>query len=573
MKQRYFLVILALVTLVACSDFLEPDIRSSKTTEDFYATPKGFESLTNATYSSLRNLYNMSPLMFSGGTDLYGDGKNQGVIMNHYTALTSAEGIVDQFYANCYKGIQLANSVIAYGKTTEATSVREQYIDEARFIRAWYYFQLVQQFGKVPLNTDMFDYPKMSHERNELKGVYAFIIDEFSHLASPSSALLERDASGVGRANKRAAAFFLAKAYLTRGWLNGQDYEALEENIAQSTDFENAVKYALQAINGEVPVLSIEEAFDMSNENNPEIFWSVQFDYSAVENPSDDGSYQQAQFGTYLGGSENALNKAIDGSLSPFLRLHQLFAKGDGRYEQTFMLEFHTWYFDFYTNPENSPIQIYYAPAWATDVDIAAWKADDPHNLKAGALISKTVAEGGLAPSNGAPESYSNRRNMDFGVPCIRKFDDYSETSLSNRNQPCSMHDVVLARLGEAYLIAAEAFLMQGNTDKTVELIKVLRKRPGTIKVGFETAMNVVSDDVSIDFILDERAREMAGEYMRWTDLKRTHKLIEYLTTYNEDGISETAMKGDDGNYKFLRPIPQKAIDRNQLPIEQNPGY
>lgn len=573
MKQRYFLVILALVVLTSCTDFLEPDVRSSETTTDFYASSKGFESLTNAAYSSVRDLYNMSPLMFSAGTDLYGDGKNQGVVMNHYTALTSAEGIVARFYENCYKGIQLANSVIAYGETTETTPVKEQYIDEARFIRAWYYFQLTQQFGKVTLNTEMFDYAEMSHKRNDLKEVYQFIIDEFSYLASPSSALLERGASDVVRANKRAAAFFLGKTYLTRGWLNGQGYEALEENIAQSTDFENAAKYALQAINGEVPALSIEEAFDMGNENNPEIFWSVQFDYSAVEDPSGDGSYQQAQFGAYLGGSENALNKAIDGNLSPFLRLHELYAKGDGRYEQTFMLEFHTWYFDYYTNPTNSPIQIYYAPAWATDADIAAWKADDPHNLKGNALISKTIATGGIAPSNGAPESYFNRRNMDFGVPCIRKFDDYTETSLSNRNQACSMHDVVVARLGEAYLVGAEAYVMLGQPEKAAELLNALRSRPGTVKTGFESAMNVVSDDMSVDFILDERAREMAGEYVRWTDLKRTHKLIEYVTNYNEDGISEVAMKGDDGNYKFLRPIPQTAIDRNQLDIEQNPGY
>ena len=210
---------------------------------------------------------------------------------------------------------------------------------------------------------------------------------EFTYLASSGSALLDRSTSDVGRANKRAAAFFLAKIYLTRAWLNGQSYESLEENIAQSTDFENAAKYALEAISSENPSLSIADAFDMGNESNSEIFWSVQFDYSAVEDPSSDGSYQQAQFGAYLGGSEYALNKAIDGNLSPFLRLHQLYDKGDGRYEQTFMMEFHTRYFDYYTNPTTSSIQFYYAPAWATDADIAAWQADDPYGLKVDALI------------------------------------------------------------------------------------------------------------------------------------------------------------------------------------------
>ena len=53
----------------------------------------------------------------------------------------------------------------------------------------------------------------------------------------------------------------------------------------------------------------------------------------------------------------------------------------------------------------------------------------------------------------------------------------------------------------------------------------------------------VTSNDINIDFILDERARELAGEYVRWTDLKRTHTLVEYATKYNEDGIKESAMR------------------------------
>jgi len=573
MKQIYFFMTCVMLTLTSCSDFLEPDIRSSESTSDFYATSTGFASLTNATYSTLRDLYVMQPLLFAAGTDLFGDGKSQGTIMSHYTAFTAAESTVGTFYENCYKGIQLANSVIAYGETTEETNVRKQYVDEARFIRAWYYFQLVQQFGKVALNTQMFDYAEMSHERTDLKTVYDFIIDEFTDLISSESSLLERSASDVGRANKRAAAFFLAKAYLTRAWLNGQGYEALEENIAQSTDFSNAAKYAVQAIDGETPSLSIEDAFDYENESNAEIFWSIQFNSSAVEDPSSDGSRQQSQFGSYLGGSENARNKSIDGALSPFLRLHQLFEKGDGRYEQTFMLEFHTWYFDYYSSGTTSPIKYYYAPAWATDDDIAAWQADDPNGLKANSLISKTIEEGGIAPSNGAAETYFNRRNMDFGVACIKKFDDYSETSISNRSTTCSMHDVVVARLGEAYLIAAESYVEMGQSDNAATMINTLRSRSGTIKSGYSTAMTVSSADMTIDFILDERAREMAGEYVRWTDLKRTHKLVEYVTAYNEDDVSEADMTGDDGNYKFLRPIPQSAIDRNQAEVEQNPGF
>ena len=571
MKHLYIFALAASLAFTACSDFLEQDNKSNVPTEEFYNTANGFASLTNSAYSSLRTIYSAQPQLFVAGTDLYADGKSQGVVMGQYT-FTTDEGIIKDFYDRCYKGIQLANSVIAYGETTEDNAQRLQYIDEARYLRAWWYFQLVQQFGPVALNTEMFESAVMSHERTDLATVYQFIIDEFTYLASADSHLLERASSGVGRANKRAAAFYAAKAYLTRGWLDGTDYEAQEASIAQASDFDDAVTYARQAINGELPALSIEEAFDVNNEENDELFWSVQYSSSAVENPVDDGSYQQSQFGSYQGGSEKPRNKAIDGNFAPSLRLQQMYTRGDGRLEQTFMLEFHEAYFDWYTNP-TSKILYYYAPAWATDEDIAAWRADDPNGIKTETIVSKTVAEGGIAPSNGQPASYKDRRTQDFGNAAIKKFDDYTETSIANRSTTCSMHDVVLARLGEAYLIAAEAYYKKGDMRQAAEMINNLRQRPGTIKSGYETAMHVDAADITIDFILDARARELAGEYVRWTDLKRTHKLIEYVTEYNEDGVELSALTGPDGKYKILRPIPQAAIDLNQAHVEQNPGY
>lgn len=565
----------------SCSDFLEQDNRSNVNADEFYKTTKGFESLTTSMYSSLREIYSNSPLTMTAGTDLFGDGKSAGVAMNYYQH-TATEGNVLLLYTNLYKSIQLANAVIANGESTADNSVKQQYIDEARFIRAFDYFMLVQTFGEVPLVTKQFNAAEMQFERTDLATLYDFIISELDHCAHNSS-LLTRDKSGVGRANKRAAALLLSKAYLTRGYLNGKDYETQEANIAQSTDFQNAATYAEEAINGEQPSLSIEDAFDVQNEENAEIFWSVQFSSSSMASPANDGSYQQAQFGSYLGGLEMPLTKAIDGNESPFLRLMKMYSKGDGRLEQTFMLELYgtsvekngIQYFNYY-NDTAKPILAYYAPSWATDADIEAWKANDPNGQKKNTIITKTVAtaeEGGIGPSTRVRASWTERRSMDIGVPCIKKFDDYTAASISNRSSACSTHDFVAARLGEAYLIAAEAYLQNGNTQKAAEYINALRKRPGTIKAGFESSINVAAADVTIDFILDERAREMAGEYVRWYDLKRTHKLVEYVTKYNEDGVTDAMMKDSDGKYKILRPIPQDAIDKNQGKVTQNPGY
>ncbi len=579
--KKIYLLIATVCTLVlsSCAGFLDQDNRSNVSSESFYKTASGFESLTNAMYSTIRTLYNSQPVLFVGGSDLYGDGKSESVVYTYFTFTASDAGVL-KFYQNCYKGIQMCNSVLYYGGVTEESAKRLQYMDEARFIRAWYYFQLVQQFGGVEINKEMFNSAVMSHPRNSLKECYDFIIEEFTYLVGNDSKLLAT--SNVGRANKQAANFFLAKAYLTRGWLDGKDYEVQEENIAQATDFDNAVKYALASINGVEPSKSIEEVFDIKNENDAEFFWSCCFDYNAVSNPSSDGSYQMCQFGAYLGGSERANNKAMDGNFSPLLHMHQQFDKGDGRYEQTFMFEFYEDnktpnglnYFAYYNAPTTKKIRYYYTPWWADTTDVLAWFADDPYKIKDEVeYVSFTRAEGGIAPSNGQPETYKNRRHQDVGVPCIKKFDDYTATSMANRSSTCSMHDVSLARLGEAYLIAAEAYMKKGDNTNAAKMINTLRKRPGTIKAGFETAMTVSASDINVDFILKERCCELAGEYVRWTDIKRCHVLVDYITKYQEDAIDVNNLKGTDGKYKILRPIPQNAIDLNQAEIQQNPGF
>lgn len=237
-KLLYIIICLGSLSLTACSDFLEQDNRSNAVSDEFYNTQTGFSSLLNTVYSSLRSVYGGAPWVFSAGTDLFASGK-QGVdaIGLYSSSYNSADGDVLNFYTECYKGIQLANSVICYGETTEDSSVRLQYIDEARFLRAYYYYLLVQHFGGVSLTTTMFTTAEMNHKRQSAELVYQFVIDEFSDLASDNSHLLERsDAVGenFGRVNKRAALHFLAKTYLTRGY----------ETFADNDDFKNAAYYA-----------------------------------------------------------------------------------------------------------------------------------------------------------------------------------------------------------------------------------------------------------------------------------------------------------------------------------------
>ena len=90
--------------------------------------------------------------------------------------------------------------------------------------------------------------------------------------------------------------------------------------------------------------------------------------------------------------------------------------------------------------------------------------------------------------------------------------------------------------------------------------------------------MAITPADVNINFILDERARELAGEYHRWFDLKRTGTLVERTRLYNRDirnwfnrGIDP--FQGTGGALKILRPIPSRALLLNEGEFQQNPGY
>ena len=572
MRKLIYTAVLALGVLSAtsCSDFLEQDNRSDKPSDEFYATKSGFSSLINSTYSSLRSVYGGVPWVFSAGTDLYAKGKQGVAAIGLYgSTYNSSDSDVKDFYTECFKGIQLANTVLNYASTTEASSVREQYADEARFIRAYYYYLLVQQFGGVTLNKEMFDEAVMSHARNSAEEVYQFVIDEFTDLAGTDSKLLERKAasgSDFGRANKRAAYHFLAKTYLARGY----------ESFAATTDFENAAKYAEMAINGELPILSFSDVFNINNEENDEIFWAVQYSSATLEDLNKSGNVQQSLFGVYLGGTEEH-NKYNYGYLAPTLHLHELFAEGDARYEGTFMLELYKKYYDYYDADAkaNSTVRYYYAPKW---VDVDAWRNEPGFEAaRKDAVVIVTQASG--PDRKGKNTTYYEKCADDYGVACIRKFDDpKSPFSLTG-----STHDIILARLGETYLVAAEAYVKMNQPDKAKEKVDALRKRAAEPGYDLSVSLSALTGEDGIDFILDERARECAGEYHRWMDLKRTGRLIEYVANgtyngktcrgYNPDGIKVDDFIGNDGNVKMLRPIPLDAINKNKGEVTQNPGF
>jgi hypothetical protein len=155
------------------------------------------------------------------------------------------------------------------------------------------------------------------------------------------------------------------------------------------------------------------------------------------------------------------------------------------------------------------------------------------------------------------PDEYTERV-----YPTLSKWLDPTRP---NRQHVQGQRDFILMRLGDAYLLRAEARLQQGDDAGAAEDINVIRRR-GAVD-GEEDALMVDASMVDLDFLLDERARELVGEGHRWFDLTRTGTLVERVREYNPEGGPNIQ------DFHVVRPIPQNQIDRTLGGYPQNPGY
>ena len=162
------------------------------------------------------------------------------------------------------------------------------------------------------------------------------------------------------------------------------------------------------------------------------------------------------------------------------------------------------------------------------------------------------------SPNGEVPLGKRNR------YPSLNKFIEPMRPTMQHTP---GQRDWIVTRLAEMYLIGAEAAMFDGDPDEAANLINVIRRRAAW--PGKEAEMEVSAGMMDLDFILDERARELCGEMFRWPDLKRTGKLIERVQLHNPDG------RDNIREYHLLRPIPTTMIDRvtNKEEFLQNPGY
>ncbi|MGF7139666.1 RagB/SusD family nutrient uptake outer membrane protein [Roseimarinus sediminis] len=600
------LIIIALGGFTSCEDFLDADNKSKVTASEQFSKPENFETLVNQAYYELRGIFG-SPAIFSSGTDLYAGVRSSGDPTLEGYALTSDNETVKSLYTDLYGVTNAANAVLYYADIAEDYSEKELRKEEARFIRAYAYFILSQQFGGVPVIEEYISSAETSYPRNTLEETYTFIIDELTALSN--SALLPAS-DKTGRASKQAAKALLAKVYLAAGWDLGTTLSNAENGsyAVTSTDYFSKAAAAAKEIADAVPLtLSFEDKWSPFNEQNEELIFAIQWDRNSSLDVNTGGHSHQNTFGTYLGAVTLGM-KYLRSDFNIMPKAFYLYEEGDERYQATFMTTIYNhgndanWskegYWAYYNataeQKAQMPIAFHY-PAWyESDAAIDQYLADNAdkfvrNDAKNVSQVIHTAEPIRWVLYNDAGE-VSSDQEMDYmsalskvgTIPPVKKFDD-PQTDISAATGSGSYRDLVILHVSDIYLVAAEAYLMAGNEGEALNYLNKVRSRAKADELTafsayqrFDPEENTyVSVDQAIDVILDERARELLGEYNRWMDLRRTRQLVKYNVRWNPVVASSSAMVGGDGNIKWYRPIPANEIGLNTgiTSEDQNPGY
>ncbi len=518
----------------SCTDLNEEIVTG--VTAAFYSTPAGFDAVMNAAYEPLRSYYGqergLTQTVF--GTDEFTKGADGAFKhWNDYTPqLNAGDAFVRDTWNDFYRAINTTNVAIATAPEANiAEAAKAVRVGEARFLRALYYFDLVRTYGDIPLSLTPTSEPTTEATREPVSKVYDAIVADL--LAAETA--LPVSQSEYGRATRGAAQHMLAKVYVTR---------------AAAGDFAKAADMGRKVIaSGAYSLLpKYSDLWVMGNERNREVIFSVQYTADPITTPSGNRShlYYLMEYDVRPGMLRDVANGR------PFKRwkstnwLLGLWDRStDTRYQDTYL---DVW---FANNEKSIPKDASGKPKFALG-DTSIWLPG----------VEITAAERATRAAKGyeiyTPSQYTQRI-----FPSVKKFMDPTRPSL---NEERGQRDWVIARLAETYLLVAEALVRDGKAAEAVPFVNTVRRRAAKPGVAPAT-MDVGAGQLTLDYILDERSRELAGEGMRWFDLVRTGKLAERVNKYNPEAAA--GLKA----FHLLRPIPTTQIERVTTDFKQNPGY
>lgn len=574
---------------------------------DYFKTPSGFENGLHALYSGMRFLYGPEGAVAMGvaGTDEWAMGgeARRGAAGDltsfcNYTLDNTAGSLLTPWNRS-FNNINLANGLVEFsGEVAIPDAQKKVLLGEIRFLRALYYLNLVQYFGAVPLDLGSGELkfnqkPFQGFNRLPIAELYVknwnAIIDDFKYAADN---LPDKRPANAFRISRAAALHMLARVYVYRGYTTA----------AQNSDFQNAYNAAMEIINnqsryGVALQQNYADVHRPNNDYNSEIIFAIErvpgnYAASEVPNPMGISGTKGMDVSNDFCGDYTAVRAPLNTSATaPVSTRTVLYGRPIRRFCPT------PWLYNvaFADKINDSRYEGTFRTVYIASVTGGGFTA----NVDTAFVMALTnqIADSlnGIMPAGPrlkpyrvvAPrEFYFIGGSLDGAAtatanmyPSLSKYEDPAR---GNPNYP-GARPFPVAKLSETYLLAAEAAMklnnLSGTAGSAMELINVLKLRaafrPGLSTAEINSRYNNIrltsGSQVTVDFILDERTRELAGECIRWQDLAIRGKLIERVKLYNSDAAANIT-----ANKHELRPIPRDQLDRTSDPDKakyQNPGY
>lgn len=493
------------------------------------------------------------------GTDVCSAGATQGVEnpFYQYADLNSENAGVKYLWEKSYEFINNANLIIAaVGDDNKPAGA------EARFFRAYAYNTLATFWGDVPLLDQPVSVPTFNFTRQPVADIDKLIDEDLQY--SIDNLPDVGAAAKPSRINKDMARQLAAEAYLRIG-MRDNSYFAKAEQCASAIIDGGKYKLVEERYGkflGEGGD-AYRDMFRFGNQRrsqgNTEGIWVFEMEYNrevtggTVDNPQHRRVWQPA------------LHKN-DG----YNNCDSLGGRGNGRLRLSNFMKYTVWNGlngDIRNSNYNIRRVVYYnKPDFeqAIGVDAKGFRValDSPDKVR-----EVTVKTGDRIVSYAAD-------SLEVLYPYTTKWGGYDPTDDFGY---AIVKDWPVMRLGETYLLRAEARLRQSKNADAAADINKLRDRAfkdARAATGNASLGSVGAADVTIDFILDERARELIGEENRRMTLTRAGKLADRVPMNGDTSPADKVITGFDANKHLLLPIPLSEIQMNkEADLGQNPGY
>ncbi|MDW7691325.1 RagB/SusD family nutrient uptake outer membrane protein [Flammeovirgaceae bacterium SG7u.111] len=549
--KKYIITLLLISVFASCEDVLEETNRNATNADLLYTTESGYESLINSCYSFSRLWYGKTEgeAFTDLGTDLFtaASGCSGRPLAYYASDFQSNVDVIKYMWEGLYSALNTCNTAIARVEeaplSDDLKKLRE---GEARFLRAFYLWHITETWGEAILYTDEVSSVITTATHTSVDGFYEQI---FTDLDLSIGLLNGTAPKENGRVTQVVAKAFKARMLLTRGQFS--EASALAKEVINTGAFNMYGTFA--------------ETFDINNSEgttNNEAIWWVNYNADNTLNLHFDGirglwlweggnhaqAFSAMVYWTFPGMWVSPdVNRPSVQNMPTLAFLDMFDETVDERYDVTFRTVYHV---NDLSSVGDTGLELGDTAVVCTKYAVSQEVKDSkPYKF--------------VDRSSVYDESGNIINSREYFVSMFKFQDPTRATGWESE----SKRDMYVMRISEMYMIVAEAEMMQGNMTEAATYINAVREKRAID--GKEPEMKITEADIDIDFILDERAREFAGEHLRWFDLKRTGKLVDRVRKYNPDAAPNIQ------DFHNVRPFPLAELDAitNKDEFKQNQGY